>query len=41
VAEWIDNSSHEPAMFLGDLARAPGASGDGCLANRGRIINDH
>jgi hypothetical protein len=41
VAEWIDHSSHEPAMFLGDIARKPGAGGYGCLANRGRIIHDH
>jgi hypothetical protein len=28
-------------MFLGDLARKPGAGGDGRPANRGRIIHDH
>ena len=39
VAEWIDYSSHEPAMYLGDLAHRPGAGR--CFANGGRIIHDH
>ena len=39
VAEWIDHSSHEPAMSLGDLAHKPGAGR--CFANGGRIIHDH